>query len=144
MKKTILVALIWTACLAACNKDDPDPDIQFEGNASKVAYRQNTVVPASGSDLTVSLKEVVDSRCPSNANCITMGAAALTFAISNGTDNADVKASFSANSKDSAIQTFSLGNRNYALKVTEVLPYPETSQTPKLEDYKVGVSIVKL
>lgn len=146
MKKTILLALIWTCCLAACNnKNDAAPEIQFNSGDSKVAYRKDTVIPASGSDLTINLKELVDSRCPANANCITMGSVAITFAVSDGTANALVNVTFKGDDKNSGVQTFSLGSKNYALKVTEVLPYPGTSKDPaSLEDYNVGVSVVKI
>jgi hypothetical protein len=144
MKKTILIALISTGLFAACNKDEAEPEIKFDSAPSSVAYRQEKVVNASGSDLNVNLKEIVDSRCPSNVVCVTMGAAELTFEISNSIDNVVVSASFSADQKKSPIHTFTLAKQNYALKVTEVLPYPETSKYPTLEEYKVGLSIVKL
>jgi hypothetical protein len=145
MKKIILFALICTSGLISCdNKKGAEPEIQFTNLDSKVAYRQSTVVSASGNDLTVNLKELADSRCPSNANCITMGSAELTLAITDGTENALVQSSFSGNGQNSVVQKFSLGSKSYALKITEVLPYPETSKKPVLEDYKIGVSIVKL
>lgn len=145
MKKLILSALIGASFLISCNnKNDAEPEVQFDSKISNLNYRVNTVVPASGKDLTVNLKEVQDSRCPSNAVCITMGVAVINFAISVGTDNADVQVKFSGDGKNSGIETFSLGGQNYAMKVTEVLPYPETSKTPAVEDYHVGLSIVKL
>lgn len=144
MKKVILTALIFTSCLAACDKKDAEPEIQFPSLDSKLAYRQDVMVPASGTDLKVNLKEIVDSRCPMNANCISMGAAALTLAISDGTNNATLTTSFSGEGKNSPVQTFSLGSQKYALKVNEVLPYPEAPKLPPFEDYKIGVSITKL
>ncbi len=146
MKNTILIALIWACCLAACtNKTDTAPEIQFNSGDSKVAYRQNTVVPASGQELTVNLKEVADSRCPANVTCITMGSVALVLAVSDGGNNAIVNVTFTGDEKKSGVEKFTLGSQNYALKVTEVLPYPGTTKEPaSLEDYKVGVSVVKL
>jgi hypothetical protein len=144
MKKTILFALICAGLLTSCNKDEAEPEIRFDSAPSSVAYRQEKVVNASGNDLNINLQEIVDSRCPSNVVCVTMGSAELTFEISNSIDNVVVRASFSADQKKSEIHTFTLAKQNYALKVTEVLPYPETSKTPTLSEYKVGVSIVKL
>ncbi len=145
MKKIFLSALIGASFLISCdNKNEAEPEVQFDSKISNLNYRVNTIVPASGKDLTVNLKEVQDSRCPSNVVCVTMGAAVVGFAISDGNNNADVQVKFSGDGKNSGIETFSLDGQNYALKVTEVLPYPETSKTPSLEDYHVGLSIVKL
>lgn len=145
MKRTLFSIMIAASCLVACdNKDEAKPEIVFGSSDSKVAYRQSTVVPASDTEVAVNLKEIEDSRCPLNVVCITMGSVALSFEISDGSNSTSVKTTFSGDGKNSGVQTFTLGKQNYALKVTEVLPYPETSQSPSVEDYKVGVSVVKL
>ena len=144
MKKIILTAFFFASFLVACDKKTAEPEIQFSSLDAKLAYRQDVVVTTSGTELKVNLKEIADSRCPMNANCIGMGAAALTLAISDGTNNAVVNTSFSGDGKNGPVQTFALGSQKYALQVNEVLPYPVTPKLPPFEDYTIGVSVAKL
>ncbi|MCF0069079.1 hypothetical protein LZD49_01265 [Dyadobacter sp. CY261] len=140
MKKTILLAFLCIAAIACDKKEDSTP--QPELNSISVPYRQATKVSASGTDLKVELKEVNDSRCPANATCISMGSAKLVLAVSDTSNQVDVNLEFKGDSKDNA-QEFKLGGVTYLLSVSEVLPYPELPKSPKLEDYKIGVSIEK-
>ncbi|WP_353720527.1 hypothetical protein [Dyadobacter sp. 676] len=140
MKKTILLALMCIAAIACDKKEDTAP--QPELNAISVPYRQATKVSASGTDLKVELKEVTDSRCPINASCVSAGSAKLVLTVSDATSEVDVSVEFEGGSKDNA-QEFQLGGATYILSVSEVLPYPELPKSPRLEDYKIGVSIEK-
>jgi hypothetical protein len=140
MKKTILLALIWVAAIACEKKEEATP--QAELKTTSIPYRQMTTVPTSGADLKVDLREIADSRCPKDVVCIQMGSAQIKFAVSDATNQADVNVDFKGDSKTD-LQTFSLSGQTYVLKVSEVLPYPVSSQSTKLEDYKVGVTIEK-
>lgn len=140
MKKTILLAFIWVAAIACDKKDNAAP--QPELVSISVPYRQATSVPVSGSDLHVELKDVNDSRCPINANCISAGSAKLTLIVSDASNQVDVDMDFKGDSKSNT-KAFTLNGVEYVLSVKEVFPYPEVSKTPKLEDYKIGVSIEK-
>jgi hypothetical protein len=138
MKRTILFALILVAAMACDKKEDANP--QPELNSISVPYRQMTSIPTSGSDLKVELKEVNDSRCPINADCISAGSAKLTLTVSDASNQVDVSMDFKGEPKSNT-QAFTLSGVNYVLSVSEVLPYPEIFKTPRLEDYKIGVSI---
>jgi hypothetical protein len=140
MKKTILFALICASVMACTKNEVAAPQDQLE--TTSVPYRQLTTVPTTGNDLKVDLREVADSRCPKNVVCIQMGDAKVKFNVSDGQNATDVSVTFKGD-KRSDFQTFTLSGQNYVLSVSEVLPYPETSQSPKLEDYKVSVSIEK-
>ncbi|SDD73551.1 hypothetical protein SAMN04487996_10272 [Dyadobacter soli] len=137
MKKTILLALICIAAISCDKKESAVPD----PNPISLSYQKATTVRTSGSDLKVELKEVTDSRCPMNANCVSMGSAKLVFAVSDASNQVNVNFEFQGNAKNE--QLFKLGGVEYVITVSEVLPYPELSKTPKLEDYKIAVSIVK-
>lgn len=137
MKKVILLALVWVAVIA-CDKKE-DASLQPELNATSIPYRQSVAVSTSGKDLNVVLKEVADSRCPINASCISMGSAKLVLTVSDASNQADVNLEFKGDSKNET--TFTLSGPEYVLRVSEVSPYPVLGQTPKLEDYKIGVSI---
>ncbi|ACT91579.1 hypothetical protein [Dyadobacter fermentans] len=138
MKKIILLAFMCVAAIACDKKQDSSP--QPELSTTSVPYRQATTVSTAGSDLKVELKEVADSRCPVNANCVTLGSAKLTLTVSDASNQVDVNLEFKGDSKNN-VQSFKLSGVEYVLRVSEVLPYPDLSQTPKLEDYKIGVSI---
>ena len=140
MKKTILFALIWVAAVACDQKQDAAP--QPELKATSVPYRQQTTVAASGSDLKVDLREVNDSRCPKDVVCIQMGSANIKFNVSDSKNTTDVEVEFKGDSK-ADFKTFTLSGKNYVLKVSELQPYPISTVTPKIEDYKVNVTIEK-
>ena len=139
MKRTILLALICFAAISCDKKDDAAP--QADLNPTSLTYQKAATVRTSGNDLKVELKEVTDSRCPMNANCVSIGSAKLVLAISDASNQVSVNFEFMGDSKNQ--QDFKLGGTEYVLTISEVLPYPELPKSPKLEDYKIGVSIEK-
>ena len=132
--------MICFAAISCDKKEEATPQVELK--TTSVPYRQLTTVAASGEDLKVDLREVNDSRCPKNVVCIQMGSAQIKFTVSDGKDQTDVNLTFKGDRKTD-FQTFSLGGENFVLSVSEVLPYPDTNESPKLEDYKVNVSIEK-
>ncbi|WP_138475312.1 hypothetical protein [Dyadobacter bucti] len=139
MKKTILLAMIWVAAMACDKKEEATPEAEIK--TAIVPYRQATTVAISGVDLKVDLRELTDSRCPKDVICVQMGSAQIKFSVTDGSSSADVDVTFSGDGKNSGIKAFSLNGKNYELKVSEVNPYPISSVAPKLEDYKVNVTI---
>ena len=143
MKKTILFGLIWFAVIACDSKNDSNPAPHAELKTAVVSNKQETSFRTSDDELKAKLTSVADSRCPMNVTCIVAGSANLTFNVSDGTSQTDVSVVFSSDGKNSGNQEFKLGSHTYNLTVTTVLPYPETSRTPTLEEYEVSVSIEK-
>ncbi|MCE7065950.1 hypothetical protein [Dyadobacter sp. CY326] len=141
MKKTILFALIWVAAIACEQKEDATP--QADLKVTSVPYRQLTTIETSGADLKVDLREVNDSRCPKDVVCIQMGSAKIKLTVSDGVNQAEVNVEYKGDKKADS-QEFILSGQKYALSVSEVLPYPISTQTPNIEDYKVSVTIEKL
>lgn len=141
MKKIIVFALAMSVFAACSKKEEAQPESMAK--LENLAYRQETSVSISGHDLRVDLNEVADSRCPINADCIWAGKVDLKFVVSDGTYKEDVEIVFGDGQKNSGQATFSLGGQLYELKVSEVLPYPETEKHPALEDYKVKLTIEK-
>ena len=128
--------------MLACNpKDEAIP--QIESETTIVSAKTQSELKSAGEDLKVQLISVEDSRCPLNANCIWVGSANLKFKVSDGDADMEVHVVFSADKKISGTQEFKLDGQTYVLAVAEVLPYPETSKTPTLEDYQVKVSVEK-
>ena len=141
MKRIILFGLICFATVGCDKKEDAIP--QAELNTTVISSQKQSAVRTSGDDLQVKLIAVNDSRCPSNAVCITAGSADVNFNVSDGTNETDVHVTFSSVNKNVSFQDFKLGGQTYSLTVTQVLPYPETSKTPTLEEYQVSVGIDK-
>lgn len=141
MKKTILLGMIWLAAVACDKKEDAMPQVQ--STSSIISSQKETAVRTSGENLKVKLVSVSDSRCPADVVCIVAGNADLTFNISDGTNQTEVRAIYSSFDESISLQEFKLGGQTYSLKVSQVLPYPDTSKTPALEDYEVSVSIEK-
>lgn len=129
------------AFVACDNKDNSSPIPVAELKTAVVSHQQETTFRTSEENLTAKLVAVADSRCPSNAVCITAGSANVTFNVSEGTNETDVSVIFSGDGKNSGSQEFKLGGQTFNMTVTEVLPYPKTSTAPALEDYRISVSI---
>jgi hypothetical protein len=140
MKKTILFALIWVSVMACDEKQNATP--QPEPQSTSVPYRKQTKIAASGADLKVDLREVNDSRCPKDVVCIQMGSARIKLNVSDATNSTEVNVDFKGDAKADS-QAFTLTGQNYMLTVSELQPYPVSTQTPKIEDYKVNVTIEK-
>lgn len=140
MKNIVLLALVWVSAVACEQKQEAAP--QADLKVTSVPYRQLTPVPASGIELKVDLREIADSRCPKNVVCIQMGSAQLKLTVSDGKNNTDVEVTFNAMDKSDS-KVFTLSGQRYVVTVSEVLPYPDTTQSPALEDYKVSVTIEK-
>lgn len=139
--KKIIVFVLAIGTLVACSKKEAGPKMMPLEN---LAYRQETSFSISGHDLRIDLNEVADSRCPINADCIWAGKVDLKFVVSDGTYKEDVEIVFGDGQKNSGTASFSLNGQLYELKVSEVLPYPETTEKhPDLEDYKVKLTIEK-
>jgi len=141
MKKTFLLAFIWLAVVACDRKEEAAPQIKFE--TAIVSAERQSALKSAGEDFKIQLIELTDSRCPVNADCISAGSADIKFNVSDGTNQVNVSVLYSGADKTSGSQEFELGGKTYVLKVSEVLPYPEIFKTPKLEDYKVSVSVEK-
>ena len=141
VKKTILFALIWVAAVACDKKEDAAP--QADLKVTSVPYRQLTTIETSGADLNVDLREVNDSRCPKDVVCVWMGSAKIKLTVSDGASQAEVNVEFKGDKK-ADFQEFGLNGQKYVLRVSEVLPYPISNQTPNIEDYKVSVTIEKV
>lgn len=142
MRKIIVFGLLMGALVACDKKEEALPE--STAKSASVAYRQETSVEASGLSLKIDLREVNDSRCPINADCIQMGSVILNFSVSNGTDQEDVSVHFVDGDKNKGSSKFSIGGQNYLLKVSQVLPYPQIAQKPVLTDYNVKVTIEKI
>ncbi|PWJ58817.1 hypothetical protein CLV98_103184 [Dyadobacter jejuensis] len=142
MKRFIIAGFLFLS-LAACEKNEneavPLPDLEVE----KVSASHRTSVRTTGNTLQVELVAINDSRCPVNVNCVWAGSAALRFKVYDAQSETEVALDFSGADKTKNSVSFNLNGQGYLLRVSEVMPYPETSATPELSDYTVSVTIEK-
>jgi hypothetical protein len=138
MKKVILLALICMSVIA-CDKKDAAV-LQNEVQSASIPYRKAATMSIAGADLKVDVREIVDTRCPKDVLCITLGDVKINFNISDGANQTDLDFTVKGDKK-ADFQVFKLGDKEFILRVSEVSPYPISNLAPKLEDYKVDLSI---
>ncbi|MCF2488918.1 hypothetical protein [Dyadobacter sp. CY347] len=71
-----------------------------------------------------------------------MRSAKIKLNVSDAVNSTEVNVDFKGDAKTDS-QAFALSGKNYILTVSELQPYPVSTQTPNIEDYKVNVTIEK-
>ena len=145
MSRTLMKnkVLIWILVLgvAACQEVSI-----YKNEDLKINYKETVLLPPS---TTLTFREVVDSRCPSDVVCIQAGNAVV---------NLEIKAIGSSSTKPEVIQLCSgacattmpdtayvtMDGTRYQLTLLEVAPYPNASKgvTPK-DEYSIRVRLQK-
>lgn len=137
--KTAFLSIALLGFLIACDSKEnvtPQPN-----NEVKVAYQKS--VRMAGTSLDLKVAEVLDSRCPINARCVTAGAVTVNFEATNEGKVETVQVELPAYPDKSVQKTFSVGGQSYQLTLQEVLPYPEAGKPVLLEDYTVQFALEK-
>ena len=121
MKALSLLAL--ASGLLGCQSDDPAP-----GQTFNLVYQQ----PATVAGISATLADTYDSRCPSGAQCIWAGYAAVTVNFSEGSETQTISISLhqpnlAKYKTDSALVT--LNKHGYWLRLLAVNPAPSTTPT---------------
>ncbi|MFC6996784.1 hypothetical protein [Rufibacter roseus] len=108
--------------------------------------------PTQVGSLRVRLQKIDDSRCPMNAMCIRYGSAVADFQIEDSQGNSAAKRLYlgdalpapdNRGSRTADTVEVALGNRHYFLILSDVQPYPNTSDSIPPEK-KVTVSVLSL
>lgn len=86
-----------------------------------------------------SITEINDSRCPSDLKCFWAGKADVKIEL-----ESPVKATFVLSTLDNGIYNSTDTVGNYSFQLIDVLPYPVSTETIKLEDYIVKLKIEEL
>lgn len=76
-----------------------------------------------------------DSRCPLNATCVWAGEAVVRFKFTRNNDN-PIFVDLRTGTRDTVVN-------GYKFSFIELLPYPYTGRTIKIEDYKARIIIKK-
>ncbi len=140
MKKIFFLVGVLVSMLA-CQKNEDATIPQAPIETVSIGAARETAVATNNTELKVTLLTVNDSRCPVNANCISAGTALLKFAVSDQESKIEVVMNFSSALETANQVDFKLNGTSYRMSVTEVLPYPDTSKSPSLNDYNIEVGI---
>ncbi|MCF6331820.1 MAG: hypothetical protein L3J11_00935 [Draconibacterium sp.] len=132
MKNLFLTVFFATLLFVSCNNEEFLTTFKV-GIAEK--FQQGEMNQSDDNSLKFSITEINDSRCPSDVICVWQG-------------EADVKIEFELpqtgfvvlSTYDNLIDTFG----TYSFELIDVLPYPISTKTIKLEDYDVTLKIKEL
>ncbi|GAA4456838.1 hypothetical protein GCM10023189_26690 [Nibrella saemangeumensis] len=99
-----------------------------------------------GNDVTVSVDDIKDSRCPMNANCVWMGNATVSVTLTKGGEQVKATLCLGACSQNTSMKsrdvtTVKLGNTTYEVTLSEVKPYPVAPEPENT--YKEAVITVR-
>jgi hypothetical protein len=98
-------------------------------------FKINEEYHSSDNSLVFSITEINDSRCPSDVVCVWAGKADVKIMVEQPVAGTIILSTY-----DNQADTVG----NYSFKIIDVLPYPISTKTVKLEDYDVVLKIEKL
>ncbi|GAA0879892.1 hypothetical protein GCM10009119_28610 [Algoriphagus jejuensis] len=133
--RKILIFLLSLTCLVACDDDCLGFKI---GEDFEIALNETS--ENCPKNLSVSLLEIQDSRCPLGGNCIWEGMIVIEGRLR--IDGQENKLQLSTNQNASGFpQEFS--TEDHTIKLIDVLPYPDTSKPNQTKDQRAILLISK-
>lgn len=102
-------------------------------------FKINGEYHSSDNSLKFRITRINDSRCPSDVVCIWAGKADVKIDV-----ESPVTGSFVLSTLNNLIYNTIDTLGNYSFELIDVSPYPISTETIKLEDYKVTLKIKKL
>jgi len=129
--KYIFLAFIMISIISCDNEPVPDSFSFGLENDFKINEEYHSI----DNSLVFSITEINDSRCPSDVVCIWAGKADVKIKVEH-----PVAGTITLSTYDNPADTVG----SYSFKIIDVLPYPISTKTVKLEDYDVVLKIEKL
>ncbi len=130
--KTLMLLVFVGISFTSCMEDNLSVEETITIN-----YKQDRQL--FNDDLIISFTDVIDSRCPPNASCISVGQAQVTLAYQIGVEKPE-SIELVLNAENEEQSTIVVDN--YAITLKKVLPYPGT--TPTIFESKENYSITLL
>jgi hypothetical protein len=137
--KTVFFSLALLGLMASCDRQASVTPA--ESPEQNVAYQKS--VRLAGTSLDLKVAQVVDSRCPINARCLTAGSVKVFFEAREQGATQAVEVNLPAYPDKAVDKPFTINGQTYRLNLREVLPYPEAGKAINLSDYTVQVSVEK-
>lgn len=145
MKNVLLISAISVALLA-CDKNS----VNKQDDPGRIQYMETVALSPIGS---LTFKDLNDSRCPENVQCVWAGNVVVDLEItSTKSSNNEVQTVKMCLGECSPIYPkkgflesdtafFTYGGINHTLTLTDVSPYPNTTKTVEKKDYSIKLKI---
>ena len=141
MKRVLITGALLGTLLACTTKQATDVTPVKTESIIEVPYRHSARLVET--PLEARISQIVDSRCPMNARCITAGSVVVTFALTGANQQEEISVDLPAYTEQPAEKVFTFNGQRYRLKLHRVLPYPEVGSQPELTEYTVQFSVGK-
>jgi hypothetical protein len=139
MKKIIFSIAILASFLVACNKDDNSSTKTVSLNEIfSLKVNQTAELDTDGMKITL-LEITEDSRCPTTVECFWAGRVVAEFKVEMNGESL-IKTLTDNPENDPSLST-SFTAFGHLVKLDEVTPYPETTNSIPQKDYVVKIEI---
>lgn len=126
-KLIILLSIVVFACKST--------EVVPLGNEFTLILNETTVFETSKGKVSATIKDIVDSRCPVDANCVRAGEVIVDISF----NNSDLKLCLGCTSEFNIEESVSV--EDFKVSLVEVLPYPYLSQPSTAKDKVVTLKI---
>lgn len=146
MKLVSWLALGLAMLLGGCKKEaTPTPNVDAPFNQRfLLRYERSAALPAqSAPELTVTIDDVVDTRCPQNITCLSPGDVRAVVGVKNQAgerQTATLCLGCDPSTKLSDSAVVQTNNRRYVLLLSDVTPVPTALNQPK-KDKQVQLTV---
>jgi len=126
----IISILLLTILFVSCTLDDSKSDGQYD-------IKNKSCIDINGTEYSLCLDYVNDSRCPSNGVCVWEGNASANFILNSKTENKPFTLNTHKNfQRDTVIN-------GLKIELVSVSPYPLLNSTSNQNEYSVELNISK-
>lgn len=138
-KICILAAIVTVAFLiSGCAQNEPglgsEPRL-----GSAISLKIGETAKIASDDITISLKDVKDSRCAEGAQCVWQGEASAHFAISIDGKKEQLELKLQAGNEGLSFKEV----RGYVFRLKGVKPYPSLDRETEQSDYSAEMTVSK-
>ena len=130
MKTGLIFFLLLLFSLTACQNEDEDYTFFYDKAEEFRLYKKYVSLDQ---ELSITLTEMNDSRCPEGVTCIWQGEARVRIAM----ENSDTLHLSTYNNMKDTLE-------GYSFELIEVSPYPVSDRTIEQEDYLVTLVVSEI
>ena len=127
LNKTLRLVTFILALFTNCSNNEDATDNDF------IIYQEGNT--------KITLLDVMDSRCPINANCVWEGNAEVSMRIEKDNETMDFSLNTAGNINNDLNYPTSTTIFDLFIELLDVQPYPEIDVTYTLEDYVISLNV---
>lgn len=144
MKKILFASILATAvgCAGSAPTSDSLESLQAKQVDTNAAFTLERGESASldGGALVITFVEVAaDSRCPADVVCVWQGDAAMVFQLSSRV----LRIAARLDTLHTGVDPRTGSYAGYSIAVTELAPYPHSSDDPAARDYRATLTVTR-